>query len=81
MTRDVPAREAELRAMCRRALAGELSPKELTRWARETFRYEPIVLAQAFTDFERAYDSLSFIGLTESDVDEMVMDEARRLTA
>ena len=64
-----------------RARRGELSPEELTRWAQETFRYGPIVLAQAFTDFEKAYDSLSFIGLSESDVDEMVMDEARRLTA
>lgn len=80
MTRDVPAREAELRAMCKRALAEEVSAKELTRWAREAFRYGPIVLAQAFTDFDRAYDSLSFIELTEADVDEMVMEEARRIT-
>ncbi|MEV6242983.1 hypothetical protein [Lentzea sp. NPDC051838] len=81
MTKDVPAREAELRAMCRRALSGELSPKELTRWVRDTYRYGPIVLAQAFTDFDKAYSSLDYIGLTEQDVDEMVLDEVRRITS
>jgi hypothetical protein len=81
VTKDLQAREAELRAMCLRTLAGELSPRELARWARETYRYGPIVLAQAFIHCDEAYNSLDYIGLTEEDVDEMVLDEVRRITS
>lgn len=72
----VAAKEAALRAMARRTLTGELTPRDLTRWVHDKFGHTWIDLAAELAYLDDRYDFES-----EADVDEEVRAEVRRITA
>lgn len=74
------AKEAGLRAMAGRTLAGRLAPRELTRWAHRTCGHDQIELAQGLAELDDVYDMLDVTDASEADVDAEVLAEARRLT-
>ena len=77
----IAAKEAALRAMSRRTLAGELAPGELTRWVHRKFGHAWIELADGLAGLDDVYDNLDATGGAETDVDEEVFAEVRRITS
>ena len=73
-------KEAGLRAMARRTLSGELTPRDLTRWVHRTCGHDRIALAAELALLDDVYDSLGVTALSEDDVDADVMAEVRRIT-
>ncbi|GGU74991.1 hypothetical protein [Lentzea flava] len=73
--------EAGVRAMARLTLAGELSPRELARWAHRWCGHDRLELADGLALLDDVYDERELAGLTEEDVDEEVLAEVRRITA
>ena len=74
----VAAKEAALRAMARRTLAGEVAPRDLAMWAYRKFEHAWIDLATELSNLDDDYD----IGVRSiGEIDADVLAEARRLTA
>ncbi|MFD4670840.1 hypothetical protein ACFWNN_13965 [Lentzea sp. NPDC058450] len=74
----VAAKEAALRAQARRALTGELAPRDLAKWPYEKFGYAWIDLTTGLSWLDDDYESGD---RSDAEIDADVLAEARRLTA
>ncbi len=70
-------REEGLRAMAARALSGELTPRELTKWSHRVFGHEEE--GWRLSELDDAYDVQAVD--SDEELDAEVLAEARRLTA
>lgn len=75
----VEGREEGLRAMARRVLSGELTPRELTKWAHRVFGH--VEEGADLSKLDDVYDSLDGTDMSAADVDEQVLAEVRRITS
>ncbi|WP_086662732.1 hypothetical protein [Lentzea kentuckyensis] len=73
----VEAREAGLRAMAVRVLAGELTPRELTKWSHRVFGHEDE--GWRLSELDDAYDTYALD--SDEELDAEVLEEARRITS
>ncbi|MEV0001016.1 hypothetical protein AB0H28_01850 [Micromonospora sp. NPDC050980] len=73
--------EAAVRLMARRALAGEIAPRDLTAWAYLYVTWDGTPLGAELVAFENAYEYAEAVGGTTADVDADVIAEAGRLVA
>ncbi|MDG4804620.1 hypothetical protein [Micromonospora sp. WMMD980] len=74
--------EAAVRLMARRALAGEITPRDLTVWAYLHITWDGTPLAAELVAFENSYEyaeAVRVVGDTTADIDADVLAEARRL--
>ncbi|MFI5832279.1 hypothetical protein ACIA5A_01195 [Micromonospora sp. NPDC051300] len=74
--------EAAVRLMARRAVAGEITPRELTVWAYLHITWDGTPLAADLVAFDNAYEyaeAVGVVGDTTADIDADVIAEARRL--
>ncbi|SCG66474.1 hypothetical protein [Micromonospora humi] len=71
--------EAAVRIMARRALAGEITPRELTVWAYLHITWDGTPLAAELVTLENTYEYAEAVGDTTSDIDADVIAEARRV--
>lgn len=74
------AQEAAARALARRMLAGELTPREFT-WRIHQRHGHELPLTQRLAELDDEYDVLEYGDRTLDQVDAEVTAEARRLTA
>ncbi|GGO10902.1 hypothetical protein [Micromonospora parathelypteridis] len=74
-------KDAAVRIMATKLLAGTLSPRELARWAHSVIGHDGTPLAEELVMLDDIYDMLEFCEETEADIDARVLAEARRLTA
>ncbi|MFH8569945.1 hypothetical protein [Streptomyces sp. NPDC017993] len=75
--------EAAARALARRTLAGDLTPRELTFWVHQRCGHE-LARTERLAELDDEYDLLGFgerIGRASAQLDAEVMSEARRLAA
>ncbi|MFG2873826.1 hypothetical protein ACGFYU_02210 [Streptomyces sp. NPDC048337] len=72
--------EATARALARRMLAGELTPRELTFRIHQRFGHE-LPLTERLAELDDEYDVLEYGDRTAAQVDAEVTAEARRLAA
>ncbi|MFF4093797.1 hypothetical protein ACFYYY_08075 [Streptomyces sp. NPDC001834] len=72
--------EAAARALARRMLAGELTPREFTFRIHQRYGHE-LPLTERLAVFDDEYDVLEYGGRTVDQVDAEVTAEARRLAA
>ncbi|MEU5573905.1 hypothetical protein [Streptomyces coeruleorubidus] len=73
-------REDAARALARRMLAGELTPRELTFRIHQRFGHE-LPLTERLAELDDEYDVLEYDNATVDQVDAEVTAEARRLAA
>ena len=73
----VEAREAGLRAMAVRVLAGELTPRELTKWSHRVFGHEDE--GWRLSELDDAYDTYAVD--SDEELDAEVLEEVRRITS
>ncbi|GAB3173704.1 hypothetical protein GCM10027059_45210 [Myceligenerans halotolerans] len=67
---------AQLRRKLEALLAGNLSPRELTRWAHSEFGHDELDAAQPFVEADDEYDILEHTGRASDEVDSWVRDQA-----
>ena len=67
------------RAMSRLVIGGELSPRELARWAHVRIGHSGASEVQALVELDDAYDTAEYINRQPADLDREILAEARRL--
>lgn len=73
-------REDAARALARRMLVGELTPRELTSRIHQRYGHE-LPLTERLAELDDEYDVLDYGNATVDEVDAEVTAEARRLAA
>ncbi|GID29545.1 hypothetical protein Abr02nite_45280 [Paractinoplanes brasiliensis] len=73
--------EATVSIMASRVLAGRMSPMDLATWAHSTIGHDRLPIAERLVDLDDMYDTLEYIDMTEQDLDNEILAEARRITA
>ncbi|MEU4482481.1 hypothetical protein AB0F68_31125 [Micromonospora sp. NPDC023966] len=71
--------EAAVRVMASRAVAGLLPPLDLAAWAHSTIGHDTLALAERLVELDDVYDTLEYTDLTEKDVSDEILAEARRI--
>lgn len=74
----VEAKEAALLAMARRVLTGEVTPRDLAKWACRKLRYAESDLAMELFELDDDYE---IGGRSGEEINADVLAEARRLTS
>jgi hypothetical protein len=74
-----PGKEAAVRTLAARVLAGTLPPRDLTRWAHRKFGHGTLDLTDRLAGLHDVYDCIEYTDMTEHDVDDDVIFEARRI--
>jgi len=75
------AQSGAVRAMCRRCLTGTFTPRELARWTHVVVGHSGAPEAQLLVELDDAYDTVDYTKETKGDLDQSVIEEARRLTS
>jgi hypothetical protein len=73
-------REAAARALARRMLAGELTPRDLTRRIHHRYGHD-LALTRRLAELDDEYDMVEYGGSTADEIGAEVTVEARRLAA
>jgi hypothetical protein len=71
--------EAAVRVMASRVLAGTLLPMDLAVWAHAAIGHDKLPLAEHLVELDDVYDAVEYADMTEQDVNEEVLAEARRI--
>ena len=74
-------KEAAVRTLAARVLAGTVPPRDLARWAHRRFGHGTLDLTDRLADLDDVYDCIEYTDMTEHDVDDDVISEARRIMA
>jgi hypothetical protein len=76
---DTDVQVAAARAMCRRLLHGEVTPRELVLWAHQTIGHEGAPRLQLLVELDDLYDEIGYIGETVEELDVATLAEARSI--
>ena len=71
--------EAAVRVMASRALAGLVSALDLVAWAHSTIGHDRVALAEHLVELDDVYDTLEYTDMTEQEVNDEILAEARRI--
>ncbi len=71
--------EAAVRVMASRALTGRLPALDLVAWAHSTIGHDRLALAERLVELDDVYDTLEYTDMTEQDVNDEILAEARRI--
>ncbi|RKF19167.1 hypothetical protein D7I43_31970 [Micromonospora globbae] len=72
-------REAAVRVMASRVLTGRMPTLELVVWAHSTIGHDRVALAERLVELDDVYDTLEYTDMTEQEVNDEVLAEARRI--
>lgn len=79
--RSQQGKEAAVTTLAGRVLAGTLPPRTLAQWAHTTIGHGTLDLAERLVELDDIYDTIEYTHMTEQDVNDEVVAEARRITA
>ncbi|WP_205775960.1 hypothetical protein [Micromonospora tulbaghiae] len=71
--------EAAVTIMASRVLAGLLSPLDLAVWAHSIIGHDKLPVAERLVELDDVYDTLEYTDMTEQDVNDEILVEARRI--
>jgi hypothetical protein len=73
--------EAVVRIFASRVVAGLMPPMDLAVWAHSNVGHDGLTLASRLVELDDIYDTLDYTDMTEQDVNDEILAEARRILA
>ncbi|MEV8504537.1 hypothetical protein AB0368_06850 [Actinoplanes sp. NPDC051475] len=71
--------EAAVRVMASRVVTGLMPALDLVAWAHSTIGHDRVALAERLVELDDVYDTLEYTDMTEQDVNDQILAEARRI--